>query len=100
MRISGWVGTNLQEPPALNYRKLKTWWASMMQTKPHDWEDRARKVIYTIWDIWKERCHRVFDNTVSTDLQLQDQIKTDMSQWLVAWSSRGELSTTPAETGA
>jgi hypothetical protein len=94
-RISGWLGTTLQAPSALHYRKFKSWWMSMMQTKPHDWEDRARKVIYTIWTIWKERCHRDFDNKALTDFQLQERIKADVSQWVLAWSSRGEQSSPP-----
>jgi hypothetical protein len=34
--------------------QFKSWWTSMMQTEPHDREDRVRKIIYMIWNIWKK----------------------------------------------
>jgi hypothetical protein len=78
--LQNWIGTTLHTPPTNNYRKLKTWWNNMMDT-----QDRAQKVIYTTWNIWKERCRRVFDNKAMTESQLQNVIKNDVDQWRIAW---------------
>jgi hypothetical protein len=36
---------------------------------------RAQRVIYTAWNIWKERRRRVFDNKALTESQLQSIIQ-------------------------
>jgi hypothetical protein len=50
-RVSGWIGTDLKQPPALSYRELKTWRASMIQADPENRQGQARKVIYMIWNL-------------------------------------------------
>jgi hypothetical protein len=47
--------------------------------------NRAQRVIYTSWNIWKERCKRVFENKVTTPTQLINIIKDDVQQWIIAW---------------
>jgi hypothetical protein len=61
-------GMALQQPPAKNaYRRFKAWWTSMISLNQPGAADRARKVIYTAWNLWKERCRRVFDNVGMAD---------------------------------
>jgi hypothetical protein len=63
--LQPWVGVGFQQPPVSNYRRLKTWRLSMVNTQVSgelDRERRLQKVIYIIWNIWNERCRRVFDN--------------------------------------
>jgi hypothetical protein len=46
-------------------------------------QDRVQKMIYTAWNVWKER--RVFDKKAISENQLQAIIKIDVQQWRVAW---------------
>jgi hypothetical protein len=83
-----WVGVDLQPPPVSNYRRLKLWWSSMIQERVQGNEQlqkRLQKVIYIVWNIWKERCRRVFDNrAMPPNMSI---IKEDVRQWHIAWHS-------------
>jgi hypothetical protein len=57
----------------------------MTMTKARNMHDRAQNVIYTAWNLWKERCRRVFDNKALMETQLQELIKEDVAQWDIAW---------------
>jgi hypothetical protein len=46
---------------------------------------RVQKVVYTTWNLWKERCRRVFDNKGLTAMDLQGLIVHDVAQWCAAW---------------
>jgi hypothetical protein len=48
-------------------------------------QQRLQKVIYIIWNIWKER--RIFDNRAMESSALQEVIKGDVQQWQIAWST-------------
>jgi hypothetical protein len=48
-------------------------------------QQRLQKVIYIIWNIWKER--RIFDNRAMESSALQEVIKGDVQQWQIAWSA-------------
>ena len=37
-------------------------------------------VIYTFWNIWKERNRRILDNKIETALQVAARIKEDIEQ--------------------
>jgi hypothetical protein len=55
-------------------------------------EQRLQKVIYIIWNIWKERCRKVFDNrAMQAHHLLQELINDDVKQWFLAWKSSAEL---------
>jgi hypothetical protein len=83
--LKEWIGLELQRPPTVNYRKLKIWWSKMVLSSAGDAQDRTQKIIYTIWNLWKERCRRVYDNTALTEVQLQEAIRADVDQWRRAW---------------
>jgi hypothetical protein len=45
-----------------------------------------------IWNIWKERCRKVFDNrAMQAHHLLQELINDDVKQWFLAWKSSAEL---------
>jgi hypothetical protein len=48
-------------------------------------QDRIQKVIYIVWNLWKERCRRVFDNRAMPVNQLLSIIKEDVRLWRIAW---------------
>jgi hypothetical protein len=79
--LQSWIGVDLQQPPGNNYRRFQTWWNSMVQTQVHgkqEKERRMQKVVYTVWNIWKERCRRVFDNRKMQANHLLAVIKDDV----------------------
>jgi hypothetical protein len=60
----------------------------MIQTEANEAKEREQKLIYTIWNIWKERCRRMYDNRAMTQTQLQSTIQLDVAQYAMAWRER------------
>jgi hypothetical protein len=56
----------------------------MMRTRQQQQDaNMSQRVIYTAWNIWKERCKRVFGNKATTPTQLINIIKDDVQQWII-----------------
>ena len=50
-------------------------------TKPQgqvDHEQRVRLITYASWNLWKERCTRVFNNKACTTQEILQQIANDV----------------------
>jgi tRNA(His) 5'-end guanylyltransferase len=39
---------------------LQRWWRLVLNQGSADRENHLQVIIYTLWNIWKERCTRVF----------------------------------------
>ena len=65
-----------QDPP-----HLKSWWEEAA-TKIAKQERRRFNgmVIYTLWNIWKERNRRIFNNAHESALQVALRVKEDIEQ--------------------
>jgi hypothetical protein len=62
--LATWFGTSLQSPPSTSLGRPKHWWSNMIHlgTNSHmDEQVWLQKLIYIAWNIWKQRCRRIFD---------------------------------------
>ncbi|KAF8779733.1 hypothetical protein HU200_002318 [Digitaria exilis] len=79
------MGIILQQLPQTSYRSLKRWWTAMIgDTGTQASQQREQIVTYIAWNIWKERCRRVFDNKTMNPSQLVLLIKQDIQNWRTA----------------
>jgi hypothetical protein len=98
MALASWMGTDLKDPPATNYRRFQSWWRTMISSGTQGTDEvhsRLQKLICTVWNLWKERCRRVFDNrAVEPAVLATNAIQSDVQQWRLAWNrATGSLGT-------
>jgi hypothetical protein len=73
--IAQW--SNLQLPPQ-NVASMRRWWHTVTQGVAGNGDEQMQVIIYTIWNIWKERCRRVFQNKALTTDQLIQITRQDI----------------------
>jgi hypothetical protein len=78
-QILVWEGLSL---PALadpaQFSSIKDWWEATSSPLPNNQKcDFNGLMIYTLWNIWKERNRRIFENSALTPIQLALRIKED-----------------------
>jgi hypothetical protein len=86
--LADWSGLQIRPQPNGRYRRLKTWWRNMTLQGSQgrgDQQGRLQKFVYTIWNIWKEGCHRTYDQKALPVDRLASIIKFDVQQWRLAW---------------
>lgn len=60
-------------------KKLHEWWNEKMATRAAGHKRRiATLIIYTMWNLWKERNRIIFENKTMQPWQLVQQIKEEM----------------------
>ncbi|KAF8695074.1 hypothetical protein HU200_037682 [Digitaria exilis] len=76
------IGLTTHQPATSQPNGLKQWWTAMIgQHQPQRSSIIDQAVIYIAWNIWKERCRRVFDNKELDVNQLVVSIKQDIANW-------------------
>lgn len=65
--------------------KMFDWWLQMNLGRDDTHNLRATIIIYNTWNLWKERCKRVFDNRARTAEQLLAAIRDDIQAVQLAW---------------
>jgi hypothetical protein len=75
----------MQLPPRNTYRCLQEWWISMIKTGTNVPKVREQRLIYTMWNIWKERYRRVYFNKAMTLSQVQNTITNNVELYQAAW---------------
>jgi hypothetical protein len=82
--VISWENLNLPEPRSqaqADPMHIKAWWEETARKVPATERRRLNGiVIYTFWNIWKERNRRIFNNTSETGLQVAARIKEDIEQ--------------------
>ena len=63
------AGTGTQQPHRLE------WWLDLLSHS----QERNQIITYTVWNVWKERCRRFYDNKAFTALQLTSLIRQDVA---------------------
>jgi PAS domain-containing protein len=60
---------------------IRTWWEEVVSRVSNSKRRRLNGVIiYTFWNIWKERNWRIFNNATETVLQVATRIKEDIEE--------------------
>jgi hypothetical protein len=78
-QILSWENfTRLQLQPQVDPVHIRAWWEEAARKVPKSERRRLnRVVIYTFWNIWKERNRIIFNNAVETVPQVTARIKED-----------------------
>jgi hypothetical protein len=77
--------SSIQAPPTAA-RNIGTWWRSTLRQGSADMTNHTQVLIYTIWNIWKERCRRVFQNVAISADQLAATIRQDILTYRHAYT--------------
>jgi hypothetical protein len=86
-QLEEWTdATNVHMQPGTD-RRVKVWWTELQNGDTTGFASRLQRVIYTAWNLWKERCRRVYDSKAITEAQLESIIKLDVTQFNNAWHS-------------
>jgi hypothetical protein len=81
--VSWWTLGRVMTPPA--GADLQLWWNSTMHATPKELKrGLAAALIYTAWNLWKERNKRVFDHISSTPQRVFSLIKEDFKLRVLA----------------
>jgi hypothetical protein len=69
------------------FSNIKDWWEGASSLLPKTQKrDFNGIVIYTMWNLWKERNRRIFENSSVTPIQVALRIKEDVLSFRRAMS--------------
>ena len=88
-QVLSWERLDLpQETNPANYVCISDWWettAKMVHKNQH--RDFIGLMIYIMWNLWKERNQRIFENKLHSMQQVAERIKEDLMQYRTAFSN-------------
>jgi hypothetical protein len=65
-------------------RTLRRWWRSVLRQSATDRDKHLQVIIYTVWNVWKERCRRIFQNIATHADHLAGLSKQDVLAYRAA----------------
>ena len=76
--------TQLCVPTTMNIPWIKDWWTRLCAANSQQLDQHLQAIIYTAWNLWKERCRSVFDNKAQRPSQLVEVITQDLHDFRLA----------------
>jgi hypothetical protein len=78
LQVAAWTEGGISVPsPSLN---LELWWNNEMRgLTTRQKKERAAILIYTTWNIWKERNRRIFEGKTATPVRVLQLIKDEIA---------------------
>jgi len=67
-----------------SHTSVSDWWDDVSQWSQPEPARHLQIIIYTAWNLWKERCRRIFDNRALTQDQLVTVITSDIANYYIA----------------
>ena len=85
--MADWLGTDSLQPSLwLPSTNILDWWSNVAEKKGSLRKARRTIPILTIWEIWKERNARIFNNRAAAPQELIAKIKEEGRTWFLAGS--------------
>ncbi|RCV07308.1 hypothetical protein SETIT_1G233500v2 [Setaria italica] len=86
-QISTWENFNiLQYAHPVQFDNIGKWWEKAARSVPKDKKRHFNGlIIYTMWNIWKERNRRIFDQKFLTAQQVATHIKENLEEYRKAF---------------
>ena len=73
--LAQWTGQPILATQLQQFSSPVEWWLFMGSALS---KDELMVAIYGVWHVWKERCRRVFQQTIATESQVLDFIRDDL----------------------
>ena len=88
-QILSWENWTLpQQTHPANFDCIRDWWEATAKTvHKNQHRDFNGMVIYIMWNLWKERNQRIFENKFQSAQQVAERVKEDLVQYNRAFSS-------------
>nr|CAH67882.1 OSIGBa0153E02-OSIGBa0093I20.11 [Oryza sativa] len=87
--VAGWVGYHQLEPSQWEEaHSVCQWWESLANTPNIPKKGLRSLILLVVWEIWKERNRRIFDNKEMAVGLLLAKIKEEASVWALAGAKR------------
>ena len=77
-----------QQTHPTNFDCIRDWWEATAKTvHKNQHRDFNGMVIYIMWNLWKERNRRIFENKFQSAKQVAERVKEDLVQYNRAFSN-------------
>jgi hypothetical protein len=71
----------IEQGLSITKTNIKEWWTQIIKTQGQGNDvQRASLITYAAWNLWKERCRRVFSNKVRTTEEVFHEITNDVQK--------------------
>ena len=88
-QVLSWENWSLpQQTNPANFDCISVWWEEAAKTvQKNQRRDFNGLVIYIMWNLWKERNRRIFENKLQSVQQVAERVKEDLVLYKRAFSN-------------